>query len=459
MSRLGTMIVAIALLAACTPFAEKQSARDVGATALPDVAEVWQMAGAATGDVRFDWIARLEDPVLGALVEDAQENNRDLRQAAARVAQFRARVRQSRSGLWPALNYSGSVGEAGPLEGSGSRSYDAGVQLNWELDLWGRLRANRWSAYLTAEAAAADYRFSQYALAASVAQGYFLLIEAGLQEEVAKKSLAVLAETSRIVSAQRELGAVSSLDVALARRDLANAEASLANAEVNRRQALRALEVLLGRYPASALAARVELPAVPAPPPPGLPAGLLVRRPDIIASELSLAASFKNLEAARASRLPTLSLTGALSGASSELSEVLDSDNAGWQLATSLLGPLFDAGLRRSQIEEGAAARSEALEAYVQTVLTAFQEVENGLDQIAILERRERALRDAAEAANRALSLARLRYREGETDLLDVLTIQSTTFTADSALVTVQRERLDQWVNLNLALGGSWTAP
>jgi NodT family efflux transporter outer membrane factor (OMF) lipoprotein len=296
-------------------------------------------------------------------------------------------------------------------------------------------------------------------LAASVAQGYFLLIEAGLQEEVARKSLAVLAETSRIVSAQRELGAVSSLDVALARRDLANAEASLADAEVNRRQALRALEVLLGRYPASTLAARAELPAVPAPPPPGLPAGLLVRRPDLVASELSLAASFKNLEAARASRLPTLSLTGALSGASSELSEVLDSDNAGWQLATSLLGPLFDAGLRRSQIEEGAAARSEALEGYVQTVLTAFQEVENGLDQIAILERRERALRDAAEAANRALSLARLRYREGETDLLDVLTIQSTTFAADSALVKVQRQRLDQWVNLNLALGGSWKTP
>ncbi|MEM1232234.1 MAG: TolC family protein, partial [Pseudomonadota bacterium] len=187
-----------------------------------------------------------------------------------------------------------------------------------------------------------------------------------------------------------------------------------------------------------------------------LPATLLTRRPDLLSAERSLEASFKSLESARASRLPTLSLTGALSGASTQLSELLDSENAAWQLAGNLLGPLFDGGLRRGQIDEQSAVRVEALERYAQTALIAFQEVENGLDQYRVLARREEALETAAAAANEALRLARLRYREGETDLLDVLTIQSTTFSADSALVTVRRERLVEWVNLNLALGGSW---
>ncbi|MEM1433134.1 MAG: efflux transporter outer membrane subunit [Pseudomonadota bacterium] len=446
-------------LAACTPFASRTPPSEAARTALPPIEQEWAMARGEVGSVQPGWIAAINDPLLLRLVEEAQENNRDLRQVAAGVAQARAIVGQRGAALWPALNYSGSTTDAGLLEGSSSDSYSAGLLLNWELDLWGRLRANRRSAFLSAESAYVDYVFSQYTLAATVAQTYFQLIEAGLQEEVARKSFSVLAETERIVSAQRKLGAVSALDVALADRDLANAADAVASAEGNRRRAVRALEVLLGRYPRAAVAASTNLPLVPELPPPGLPAELLTRRPDIVAAELALAARFKDVEAAKASRLPTLSLTGSLTGSSPELSEVLESDTAAWQLASNLLGPLFDAGLRGAQIDQAQAAQLQQLEGYAQTVLTAFQEVENSLDQSTILKRRETALTAAATAANRALELARLRYQEGETDLLDVLTIQTTTFNADSALVNVQRLRLDEWIRLNLALGGNWAAP
>lgn len=452
-------VFALVLLGSCAPFAVQQAPETVARDALPGLPDVWHAVRQASGPVRPGWIAELNDPLLLTLVEEALKNNRDLRRGAARVAQFRALTGQARSALLPGLDYSVGGMDTEPLQGFPMSGYSAGIQFNWELDLWGRLRANQRAAFLSAESALADYRFSQYGLAAAVAQGYFRLIESRLQEAVGRKSYQVLLETDRIVGFQRELGSVSALEVELAHRDLANAAASLVQAESNRRQAVRALEVLLGRYPATGLSGAEQLPAVPPPPPSGLPAALLERRPDIIAAELALAASFGSLEAARAARAPTLSLTGARDGLSGELRSVLDATNAGWRLAANFLGPVFDGGLRRARIEEADAERLATLEDYAQTVLTAFREVEGSLDRSQLLRRREQSLRAAARAANRALALARLRYEEGATDLLDVLTIQSTTFAADSALVAVARERLDEWINLNLALGGGWARP
>ena len=291
-----------------------------------------------------------------------------------------------------------------------------------------------------------------------MAQSYFLAIEAGLQLEVAQKSLNALTQTDEIVQAQRDIGVASGLDVALSQRDLANALDAVLEAEGGQRIALRALETLLGRYPGGLVETRPALPQTPPPPPAGLPSSLLERRPDLIAAELSVAAAYNSVSAARAARLPTISLTSSINGSSTELSDILDPENVAWQVAGNLLGPLFDGGLRKGAVDQASAQQQAATAAYAQAAIDAFQEVETSLDQNTVLRAREKALADAATQANRAFEIAQIRYEEGETDLLDVLTIQSSAFAADSALVTVQRALLDEWINLNLALGGDWRA-
>ncbi len=154
--------------------------------------------------------------------------------------------------------------------------------------------------------------------------------------------------------------------------------------------------------------------------------------------------------------MPSVSLTGSLGGSSPDLSSLLNPTNIAWQAATSLVAPLIDGGLRESQVRQATADQSQAITGYAQAALEAFQEVETGLDQSVVLRDRSASLKIAADEANKALRIARLRYDEGETDLLDVLTIQQRVFSSDADLVSIERSRLDAWVNLNLALGGDW---
>ena len=298
--------------------------------------------------------------------------------------------------------------------------------------------------------------YSQYSLAAAVARAYFLSIEAGRQAETVQNTLDALNETDRIVGVQFEFGLATSQDVALSRSDLARTKASLVAAQGSQRDALRALEVLLGRYPAADLSVRQDLPDVPPAPPPGLPSDLLERRPDIIAAERRVAASFNSLDQAKAARMPSISLTGSVGGSSGDLTNLINPTNIAWQAATSLVAPLIDGGLRESQVDQATAEQSQAIAGYADTVLNAFQEVEGSLDQTIVLRDRAVSLEEAAREANNALRIANLRYEEGETDLLDVLTIQQRVLSNEGDVVSIERAQLDEWIALNLALGGSW---
>lgn len=451
-----TTLLGVLSLAGCAHYAQRPNLPELLDPALADVPAAWESVQERLGEVSVNWVADLGDATLNDLVAEAQSNNRNLQAALAAVEQSRAIARQARSGLFPAINYSASAAESGAVSGSSSDSYGSGLDLSWELDVWGRVRAARDAANYGLASAEADYVFAQYSLAAAVAQTYFLVIESNLQVDVAQKSLDALSATARIVSAQRELGAADAYDESLAVSNLATAEATLAQAEGGARLARRALEVLVGRYPANRLQHAATFPAVPAMPTAGLPSELVERRPDLIAAEMSVASAFSNIGATKATRLPRFSLSGALNIASLDIGDVLDVDNGTWSLATALLGPLFDAGLRRAQIDEATALQTQAIANYAQVALNAFQEVENSIDQNAVVAIRVNALQAAADAQNRAFELAQLRYQEGETNLLDVILVQSNTLAADSAVVTARREQLDEWVNLNLALGGAW---
>ena len=446
----------IACVAGCASITAPQDAANAARGTLPDAPDSWAMASERIGPVEAGWLAKLEDPLLDALVREALVNNRNLQSAAANVQRSWALAGQAGAALSPSVSLSSGASRGGNIEDSGADSYSLTGQASWELDLWGRIRAGNQAAVLSAEAAEADYVYSQYSLAAAVARAYFLSIEAGRQAETVQNTLTALNETDRIVGVQFEFGLATSQDVALSRSDLARTKASLVAAQGSQRDALRALEVLLGRYPAADVEVRQDLPPVPAPPPPGLPSDLLERRPDIIAAERRVAASFNSLDQAKAARMPSISLTGSVGGSSGDLTNLINPTNIAWQAATNLVAPLIDGGLRESQIEQASAEQKQAIAGYGDAVLNAFQEVEGSLDQTVVLRERAVSLEEAAKEANNALRIANLRYEEGETDLLDVLTIQQRVLSNEGDVVSIERAQLDEWIALNLALGGSW---
>jgi NodT family efflux transporter outer membrane factor (OMF) lipoprotein len=409
-----------------------------------------------TGVVHVGWIDTFKDSALTELVEEAQSNNRDLAAAAANVDRAWALARQAGAALSPDISVAAGASGSGNANSSAPNNLSLGLQVSWEADLWGRLRAGQSGAVASAQAIAADYRFARYSLAAATAKAYFTAIEANLQANIARETVEILQETQRIVNVKYDNGMASAQDVSLTRSDLASARERLTTVSGSFRDALRALEVLLGRYPGAELDVRESLPVAPPPPSAGVPSELLERRPDIVAAERRVAAAFNATAQAKAARLPTVGLTGQLGGASSSLSDLLDPTNVAWSLGANLLAPIFDGGRRREAVEIATAAQEQALAAYAQAAFNAFSELETNLDQGVVVAQRVVDLQEASLEAGKAFRIASLRYEEGEEDLLSVLTIQQRVISAKSALSSVERLLLEQRVNLNLALGGSW---
>tara|TARA_R110001606_G_scaffold233942_1_gene381522 strand:- start:19599 stop:21011 length:1413 start_codon:yes stop_codon:yes gene_type:complete len=456
--RLVTSLCVIPLLTACASLSTQSDVRQATEQSLPVLPDQWQVDGAEPGEVQIGWIDQIGDPVLSNLVREAQLNNRNIQAAAANVESSWALVRQARSALFPAINGNFNATRTGRFEGPipDVSQFDLGAQAQWEVDIWGRVRAGKNAAYASAQAVEADFRFAQYSLASAVASAYFTAIEAQLQIGVAERTVSALAEIDRIVRVRYREGFASAQDTAITASDLASAIDSLENARGAARSSNRALELLLGRYPANQLTPASDLPTTPPNPPAGIPSELLERRPDVIAAERRVAAAFANLDQARAARLPLVSLTGSIGGSSTDLGDILDGPNLIWSIIGGVLQPIFDGGLRGAQVEQADADQRAAVAAYADTALSALNEAETNLDQAIVLRRRENALDNAARASARAYRLSQLQYKEGETDLIDVLNIQQRLFNAERGLVTIRRARIEQWVTLNLALGGSW---
>lgn len=444
------------LLPGCSVNRPPEQAAAAAAAEVPEPPDAWTGEEEA-GEVQVGWIDSFDDSTLGELVREAQEHNKNLQAAAANVERAQALARQAGAALKPSVGLSAGGTRSG-VTGSSNQTdqLTLGVDISWEADLWGRVRAGRRGAVASAAAAAADFRFAQYSLAAGVARGYFLAIEAGQQVKVAQETVEALEETLRIVNLRFENGMVGQQEVSLTKSDLATARDRLVTVRGSQRDAQRALELLLGRYPAAELEVRESLPALPPSPSAGLPSEILERRPDLVAAERRVAAAFDVVDQARAARLPAVQLTGSLGGASSGLSSLLDPANLAWRAGASLLAPLFDGGARREQVEIATADQKQALALFGDAALKAFGEVEQSLDQGVVLSRRRGELEIAAQEAKEAYRIADLRYQEGESDLLDVLSVRQRVFAAGTNLVSVERQLLDQRVSLHLALGGSW---
>ena len=448
-------IVTLASGCATSSLNRVEDAKAATAANLPDLPSQWASIQQRIGDVKVSWLEKLNDPALTSLVLEAQKNNRNLQAMSASVDGARALANQAASSLSPQLTSVGNT-SAGGVEGSGSNNFNLGLQASWEADLWGRIRSGNLAAQENVVAAEAEYKFAQYSLAANVAKTYFVAIEANKQLEIAQKSVDTVVETNRIVQVQFDNGLANQQNISLAKADLASAQDGLVSSKAGQRDATRSLELLLGRYPSAELGVDQSLPILPNSLSAGIPSQLLERRPDLVSAERKVAAAFNRLDAAKAAKLPNLSLSGSLGGASSSLSNILNPANLAWQAIGSLVTPIIDGGRLDAQVEAATADQKAAVASYAQVALNAFADVERSLDQGSVLRKRVAALTTVLLESEKALKIANLQFNEGEISLLDVLILQQRVFSARSNLLSINRASLTQFVNLNLALGGSW---
>jgi NodT family efflux transporter outer membrane factor (OMF) lipoprotein len=321
------------------------------------------------------------------------------------------------------------------------------------------VRYGRAAAAADAASAQADFEFARQSIAATVAKSWFLATEAALQAEVARQTLRDNEELVRLAETRAKVGIGNDEDVFVARGGVGMSRDTLREIELAREQALRALELLLGRYPAAAATVTPQLPGQPDAVPAGLPSSLLERRPDVIAAERRIAAAFNRVHEAKAARLPAIALTGGVSSISSDLFVLQDRDNPIWSLGANLLMPVFRGGALKTQVEIRTAEQKQAVAAYASVGLRAFGEVEDALSAEIAARERERILAETVGYNQRALEIVRTQFKVGSTDLRFVTQRQLALNSTQSALVRVQAEQRVQRVNLHLALGGSFAAP
>jgi NodT family efflux transporter outer membrane factor (OMF) lipoprotein len=342
------------------------------------------------------------------------------------------------------------------------RTEGAGTTLSasYELDLWGGNAAGVRGAEASLRAAGFDRESARLTLIAGVANAYFEILSLRGRLANGRENVAIAERVLQVVSARARNGAVSPLDVARQEATVLSQRAALLPLEQQERQTLAALAILLGRVPeafdvkAHGLS-ELSVPSIS----PGLPAELLVRRPDLASAEAQLLASNADLAAARAALLPSIQLTGSAGVASGALLGFLSGSTATAALAASVLQPIFDGGRLRGQVSVAESRERELVETYRKAILSAFADVESALAAVTRLQQGE-ALQIQVEARSReALRLAEVRYREGADDLLSVLDAQRTLFDAQDQLAQVRLDRLDAAVALFKALGGGWQTP
>lgn len=427
---------------------------------------------AAAGPVQPEWWERFDDTDLTALIARTAGESPTVLQAMAIADQARAQARIAGADRLPELAAAfsatrqkqavpvlGSVGANGPTNTTATgTTYGLALNVSWEVDLWGRIATQTMAAREDFFASVANLRAVRQSIAAQTARTWFSVVEARAQVSLSERTVQALEETARQVGNRQRAGIGSPEDESLAIANLESARGGLYQRQENFERAVRQLQILARDYPSGRLATPSDLPGLPPMPPTGLPAELLARRPDVEAAARSVRATGLRSVSARRALLPGIRLTGSFGTQSNELKDLLDGNFSVWSIAGQLLQPVFQGGRLRANIELSDAVQREAVQTYAQTALQAFSEVETALASDEFILQREAALNRAAEAAQRAETIAFNRYKQGITPFLTVLESQRRSLDARSAFLAARRARLDNRIDLHLALGGGFDA-
>lgn len=403
-----------------------------------------------------DWVRAFPDPILIELVDEALRENTNIGAAYARLDAAIAREKISNADRIPSV--SGSFGLSRTERANefipDSTGISGGLNASWEPDLWGRVSDRINASEIESEAAASDIAGARLSITGQVAQTWFSLIEARLLADLSERDIETQERALRLTERRFQSGVSPSSDLRLVRSAVAQARALQASRLQRLTTLSRQLEILLTRYPASALEAADDLPELPALTGAGAPNYILTQRPDIIAAEQRMAGQGIQIDLARKALRPSLNLTSSISAAGGGLESFFDIDSLVASISSSLTAPIFQGGRLRANVEVQEAVLEQQLQNYIGTVLSAYLDVENALYAESRLEEREVALRVAVEESFEAEKRLELRYTEGLATILQLLDAQSRRLSAEGQLISARAERLQNRVRLHVALGG-----
>ena len=463
-SRLRTLTAAAILAAGCAS-APPVSAPTLDVTIPTD----WTADDVPAGHVSVTWWQDFGDAGLSAAVENALARNYDLKAAAARLEQAAADARAANGDLQPTVqaSYTGSrrkqnfvgfpiPGAEGQVLSTVSSNQGVSFDVSWEIDLWGRLRNSTSASLADLQASAADLRAAQLSIAGQTVKAWFAIAEAQQQVDLSRETVESFREAAEQVRDRFEAGIRPALDLRLALLNLSNARALLQQRLQQFDAATRQLEVLLGQYADGELDTPAALPAVAPVVPAGLPADLVARRPDLVAAERDLASAQARISVARAELLPRISLTAATGTSTDSLRSLIDGSFGVWSLLGNVVQPLWQGGRLRAQVSRAEARGAEVLAQYATLALDAYAEVETALAAEEYLRERVGHLVESVEQARAAETLADERYRAGLENYITVLDSQRSAVNAEIELIGIRRLRLENRVDLYLALGGGF---
>lgn len=430
----------------------------------PEAPDVWASAGVTEGVPNADWLAQFNDATMIAFVNEALAANPSLRAQYYTVQAAQAQARATYGRSLPNLSASASAGGVSNYiesldDRSNDPSFGLGLDASWQIDLWGRVRAGIDAAETDLIASEADLASAQLSIAAQTAIAWIDLNTALALERVAMETYDARQRTLDLTERRFARGLSTALGVRTARTSLASAEASIAARRQASSNAVRRLEILLGRYPAAALEAPATIPKLAPIQVAGNPAMLLSRRPDIAASEARVTAAGLRAEQARLAILPSLTLTGSVSNTEDDLADVFDPSRLAARLIASLAAPIFNGGALKADADAAKARALAAVENYATATLTAWREVEDAITADTLLAQQEQAQAVALEEARLAEDLATRQYTNGLVSIFDLINSQTSRLNAESNLISASASRATNRIQFHLALGGGLPVP
>ncbi len=453
----GFAVIGIALMAACAVGPDyKRPAFDTTA-AFKEGAD-WRPTEPNDAMSRGPWWNIFHDTDLTQLESKIAISNENVKAAAAAVDQAHALVAQARAGFWPtvAAAVGPQIGAIGPVPAHTTET--AGVTASWTVDIWGQIRRTVESDRANAQASAAALEAATLSAQGDLAIDYFELRAQDQLQRILDDIVVAEQLSLKITQSRYKFGVAAKADVMSAQTQLLNSQAQQINAKVQRGILEHAIAVLIGLQPAAfalpPTAMRTDVPTVPA----GVPSTLLERRPDVAEAERKMAASNAQIGVAKAAYFPSLTLSGSDEYSNSTFSRLLNVSNRVWAVGPQLAETLIDGGLRRAQVAQARAAYEASVDTYRQTVLSGFEQVEDQIVTLRVLEQ-QAVVEDAAVVASKeAERLTLNQYKAGTVPYSSVITAQTTRLASEETALSVLSSRLQSSVSLIEALGGGWTA-
>ncbi|MBB5427643.1 NodT family efflux transporter outer membrane factor (OMF) lipoprotein [Paraburkholderia sp. JPY158] len=463
-------VACAALVAACAVGPNYQRPATEIPASFKEAAPGWKVAEPADQHDRGDWWAIYEDPKLNELEGKLNAANQTIAQFAANYRQARALVGEARAAYFPVIGASAGATRSGNGTQTGgnattatsregiNNSFNVQMTASWEPDLWGSVTRSVNAQKAGQQGAAADLANARLSAQATLAQTYFLLRALDSTQKLLDDTVLAYQRSLQLTQNQYAAGVAARSDVIQAQTQLQSAQAAAIDNGIQRAQDEHAIAVLIG-VPASMFSLPpMPLTATPPAVPAQMPSALLERRPDIASAERKAAAANEQIGVAIAAFFPSLTLSATGGFENSVFSQLLSLPSRFWTLGPQLAGTIFDAGLRKAQTEAARATYDADVATYRQTVLAAFQDVEDNLASLRILEQEIVVQRQAVDSARQALAIVTNEYKAGTVGFVNVLTAQTTAFTAEQKLENIAGQRMVSSVGLVKALGGGWDA-